>query len=242
MSTWTHPHCQNKCAHTHTTHTCQTHKQNVCMHVCAHMQGRALPLFPLHNSAEYKKSQNKTVSKRDSLLMPAAQNENRYLWDVFKSVLSPDLYHFVISMVMLREGWLGRLLYYLPSGHRTESHIPHLSLPVSLLCCLFLPQKLAPLLCYSFTSLQPILPSLRRSCLLLFPPLCHGCLVSFTLLPFLCVESICSSLVSLSFSLSPFLSGCVFFYLTLLFFCGFMPFTWEPFYPSLRALSSAVST
>ena len=29
---------------------------------------------------------------------------------------------------------MGRLLYYLPSGHRTESHIPHLSLPVSLFC------------------------------------------------------------------------------------------------------------
>lgn len=64
---------------------------------------------------------------------------------------------------------MGRLLYYLPSGHRTESHVPHLPLPVSPPCCLFFPQTLAALLrSYSFTSLQPILPSLCCSCLLFF--------------------------------------------------------------------------
>lgn len=62
-----------------------------------------------------------------------------------------------------------RLLYYLPSGHRTESHIPHLSLslPVFLLCCL--PTSARSLFpSYSFTSLPPILPSLWHSCLLFF--------------------------------------------------------------------------
>lgn len=98
-----------------------------------------------------------------------------------------------------------RLLYYLPSGHRTESHIPHLSLFL-LPCFVSVSHKtLAPLLCYSFTSLQPGLPSLWRSRLLLFPPLCHCCSVSFTPFPFLCAESICSSLDSLSSPPSPFL-------------------------------------
>lgn len=148
-----------------------------------------------------------------------------------------------------------RLLYYLPSGHRTESHIPHLSLslPVFLLCCL--PTSARSLFpSYSFTSLPPILPSLWHSCLLFFfliptslslllselrtvpLPLCRVHLL-LSCLPFLS-----SSPLSLSLSLLLLLSGCVFLYFTLLFSRRFMPFTWEPFYPSLTAFSSAVPT
>ena len=94
---------------------------------------------------------------------------------------------------------MGRLLYYLPSGHRTESHIPHLSL------------FLFPLCVVSFSHKSSLLSSAVPSCLFLpffhpsdvhvcflFPPLCHCCSVSFAPSPFLCVESICSCLVSLS--------------------------------------------
>lgn len=92
------------------------------------------------------------------------------------------------------------------SSIRTQNWVTHTTSLSSCfpLCCLRLPQTLAPLLCYSFTSLQPILPSLWRWCLLLFPPLCHCCSVSFTPSPLLCAESICSSLVSLPSPPPPF--------------------------------------
>lgn len=44
-------------------------------------------------------------------------------------------------------------------------------------------------------------------CLLLFPPLCHCCSVSFTPLPSPCAESICSSADSLLLSFFPLLSA-----------------------------------
>ena len=149
---------------------------------------------------------------------------------------------------------MGRLLYYLPSGHRTESHIPHLSLPVSLFCVvshkrslLFSPAIPSPLLSPFFH------PSWRFvfgffSFFFLFPPLCHRCSVSFTPLPLLCARvHLLLSLVSLSsspppppplFLLSPLL-GCV--------FSSSSPSSppadaclsrGNLFYPSLRALSS----
>lgn len=130
-----------------------------------------------------------------------------------------------------------RLLYYLSSGHRTESHIPHLSLshslPLSASLCfvsvshkrllLFsaIPSRLFSLVfhpsgvrvcCYFHLSVTAARRASHR-----FPSSVHSSSAPFwtpfpPLLPF-----------------SPFLSGCVFLYLTLFFFCGFMPFTWEPF-------------
>lgn len=92
---------------------------------------------------------------------------------------------------------MGRLLYYLPSGHRTESHIPHLSLPVSL--CVVSGSHKRSLLFSAIPSrlLSPFFHPSGVSCLLFFflflnfPPLCHCCSVSFTPFPLLCAESIC---------------------------------------------------
>lgn len=176
--------------------------------------------------------------------MSLAQNENRYFCDALKSVLSSDLSHFVISMVMLREGLWGdcctifhqytelshtyhislflfpSVLSLSPTNARSSSQLflhvssAHSSIPLAFMFA-FIP-----------TSLSLLLGELHTVSF----PLCRVHLL-LSCLPFLS-----------SSPLSPFLSGCVFFYLTLLFCRGFMPFTWEPFYPFLRALSSAVPT
>lgn len=148
-------------------------------------------------------SQNKSVSQISSVLTSAARSKHRHLCAAFKALLISHFGSLYLYGDAARR-LLMRLLYYLPSGHRTESHIPHLSLPVSL--CVFSHKCPLPRLCYSFTLLPPILPSLWHSCLLLFPPPCHCCSVSFAPFPFLCAESICSSLVSLSSPAHLFLS------------------------------------
>lgn len=135
----------------------------------------------------------------------------------------------------------GEMLYYLPSGHRTESHIPHLSPPVSL--------RVASSSPTNARSSSPAIPSR-----LLFP-FFHPAGVHVCFYSHLCVTAarrashcfLSSAWSPSALSLPPFplpltssfafLSVCVLFYYTLLFCRRFMPFTWEPYYPSLRALS-----
>lgn len=101
---------------------------------------------------------------------------------------------------------MGRLLYYLPSGHRTESHIPHLSLPVSLLCCLFLSHKSLLFSAIPSRLFSPFFhPSGVHVCSYSHLS-CHCCSVSFTPFP---LQSICSSLVSPLFLLFSPLSSLV---------------------------------
>lgn len=126
------------------------------------------------------------------------------------------------------------------SGHRTESHVPHRSLLIAL-CLVSFSHKCsllfsAPLLCYYFTLLPPILPSLMFAfypppLLSVSLPLGEPHIVSSP-------EPICSSPAQLFFFFFPPLVG-VFLYLALLSSCGFMPFTWEPLFFAISTLRCA---
>lgn len=152
------------------------------------------------------------IQQRCSLVTSATLSKNTHFYNASRSCLQSTSWGYLYRGA---EEEIAAL-----SSIRTQNWVTH----TTSLSLLLLPSVLVPLLCYSFMSLQPGLPSFSRSCLLLFTPLCHCCSVSSAPFP-----SICSSF-------SPLLSGCV--YLTLLLFRGFMPFTWEPLNPSLRALSS----
>lgn len=142
---------------------------------------------------------------------------------------------------------MGRLLYYLPSGHRTESHIPHLSLFLFPLCVVSFSHKRSLLfsaipsrlfspffhpsgvhVCfYSHLSLSLLLGELHT----VSSPLCRVHLLLSCLPLLLLFPSFSFSSLAVSSSISPSSSSvdsCL--------------FTWEPFHPSLRALSSAVPT
>ena len=155
-------------------------------------------------------------------------------------------------MVMLRGDWWGDCCTIFHQD--TElSHTYHISLSSCFLSVL----SLSPTNARSSSSLLFHISSSHYSIPLTFTlaliptslslPLGELCTVSS---PLCGVHLVLSGLplpLLLTPSSSPLLSGCfcfVFFlsYLALLLFRGFMPFTWEPFYPSLRALRSAVPT
>ena len=204
-----------------------------CVHACkdAHCLSFHRTVF----SRMWRKKEPKQVSSQTH------GNKHTYLF----LNLSPALISLSLRYLYgdaERRRLMGRLLYYLPSGHRTESHIPHLSLFLFPFCGVsFSPtnRSSSPLFLH-VSSAHSSIPLAFMFCSYSHLS-CHCRSVSFTPFP---LQSICSSLVfpppffpffSSSFHLfsSP---GCVFFfYLTLLFSCGCMPFTWEPFYPSLKS-------
>lgn len=134
----------------------------------------------------------------------------------------------LISAAMLKV--MSRSLHYQPSGHRTESHIPHLSLSLSLpplaFLCVVSHKRSSPLLFLHVSSARSSI-SLVFAFSFIFHLSVTAALDRF--FPFAPPFSLFSPPPSL-------LSGCV--YLALLFLRGFMPFTWEPLCAPLRALSS----